>query len=91
MTRITTTGRDHWNPPARSGNSREYIHGPLQPMDEEHEFNLALIRFLRPSLRRSMFWLLMVAIVGAFSLVLMPAAKGAVQQSYFHQGAGDAE
>ena len=35
MTRIHRTGRAHWTPPARSGLTREQIHGPLQPMQDD--------------------------------------------------------
>lgn len=35
MTRIHRAGQDNWHPRPQSGFTREYIHGPLQPMEEE--------------------------------------------------------
>lgn len=35
MTRHTTTGQDNWQPRPQSGLSREYVHGPLHPMEGE--------------------------------------------------------
>jgi len=32
---IRTSGQDNWQPRARSGLSREYVHGPLVPMDDD--------------------------------------------------------
>lgn len=36
MSRYHTTDQNNWQPRPRSGLSREYVHGPLQPMDEWH-------------------------------------------------------
>lgn len=33
--RIHRTGQDNWTPRPQSGFTREYIHGPLQPMQDD--------------------------------------------------------
>lgn len=32
MTRYITTGQNNWQPRPQSGNSREWVHGPLEPL-----------------------------------------------------------
>lgn len=35
MTRYHRTGQDNWTPKPQSGHSREWVHGPLQPLEED--------------------------------------------------------
>lgn len=42
--RYHASGQDNWHPRGSSGLSREYVHGPLQPMhDDAHPASLGLL------------------------------------------------